>query len=334
MVETVKSAKALAEVYMKCDIPTYTEGPPGVGKSEMWAQIAEEQKIGFIDVRLAQLDPVDLRGLPAVDLKTSMTRWMRPEYWPVAERDGERGVLLLDELGDCGKAMQSAAYQVVLNKRAGPHEIPRGWYVAAAGNHQKHRAGAQPMSSALANRFAHMEIEADLECFRQYGVKKNFSPLVLGFLQFRPNFLHDMAGASLKAFPTPRSWEKVSKILNTKPDSKQVLFLVSGCVGDGAAGEFAAFLRTLDLPELKEILADPKKCRIPEHPGHKYALAAMLAQAATRENLEKIMTYISRSGFGRDFEIATVLDASRRDASLTETGAFINFANRNQDLTL
>lgn len=332
MTETVKTAKALAQFYMEKDIATYTEGPPGVGKSEMWAQIAAEKKIGFIDVRLAQLDPVDLRGLPAVDLKEAMTRWMRPEYWPVAKRDGERGILLLDELGDCGKAMQSAAYQVVLNKRAGPHEIPGGWYIAAAGNHQKHRAGAQAMSSALANRFAHIEIDADLKCFVEYGNKVGFSYLVLGFLQHRPNLLHSMEGATLKAFPTPRSWEKVSKVVSAPADIR--MKLIAGCVGEGPAGEFEAFLRTIDLPELEEIVKDPKRCRIPEKPAHRYALSSMLAQQATRENFPKVMVYISRNEFGRDFEISTVLDATKRDASLTETPTFIDFANRNQDVTL
>ena len=208
MVDSVKSAKEKARYYMKKGIPTYVEGPPGVGKSEMWEQIAREEKISFIDVRLAQMDPVDLRGLPHVvkekderDQFTYLTTWSRPDFWPDEERDGPRGIMLLDELGDCGKAMQSAAYQVVLNHRAGPHIISKGWYIAAAGNNQKHRAGAQPMSSALANRFAHIEIEADWDCFREYGNKVGLNPLIIGFTKFRPNMLHNMEGASLKAFP-------------------------------------------------------------------------------------------------------------------------------------
>jgi hypothetical protein len=334
MSETVRTAKELARYYMKNNIPTYTEGPPGVGKSEMWAQVAKEEKIGFIDVRLAQLDPVDLRGLPAVVKEGGVTRtvWSRPDFWPDAKRDGERGIILLDELGDCGKAMQSAAYQVVLDHRAGPHEIPPGWYVAAAGNNQKHRAGAQPMSSALANRFAWIEIDADLDCFIEHGNKVGFNFLILGFLRFRPGLLHDMKDATLKAFPTPRSWSKAALVCEAPANIRAKL--VGGCVGEGAAGEFEAYMRAMDLPDIEEIVANPKKCRIPEQPAHKYALSSMLAYRADRSNFEAIMQYIKRSEFGRDFEISTVLDASKRDAGLTETAAFIAFANRNQDLTL
>jgi len=345
MSETIKTAKELCRKFMEADIPTYTEGPPGVGKSEMWKQIADEstyiseidgkkRKYGFIDLRLAQLDPVDLRGLPTImrDGKKTETTWSRPDFWPVPERDGERGIILLDELGDCGKAMQSAAYQVVLDRKAGPHEIPRGWYPAAAGNSQKHRAGAQAMSTALANRFAWIEIEADIDCFREYGLKVGMSHLVLGFLKARPELLHNMKAESLKAFPTPRSWAKVSKICDSDPSIR--MKLVRGCVGEGAAAEFESFMKTVDLPDIEEIVKDPKKCRIPKEPAHKYALASMLAINAKPHQFDKIMQYISRSEFGRDFEICTVLDASRRDGTLTETKAFIDFANRNQDLTL
>jgi hypothetical protein len=310
--------------------PCYLEGPPGVGKSEAWAQIADELGIGFIDIRLAQLDPVDLRGLPKHS--GELVTWGRPDFLPIAERDGKDGIILFDELGDCGKAMQSAAYQPILNGRIGPHIIPPGWYRCAAGNSQRHRAGAQAMSSALANRFAWIEVEADVETFVEHGTKIGVHHYVLGFIRFRTELLHKMDEAMLKAFPTPRSWVSAAEYCEEAPDVRGRL--IAGCVGPGAAGEFEAFMRTMDLPELAEILADPKRCRIPTEPAHKYALSSMLARYAERSNLDKIMIYIKRAEFGRDFEISTVLDATKRDATLTETRAFTEFASRNQDLTL
>jgi hypothetical protein len=333
MVDSVKSAKVKFAYYLKKDIPVYIEGPPGVGKSEMVAQVAKESGIGFIDVRLGQMDPVDLRGLPTVlttDDDTTLTSWARPDFWPLEERDGPKGIMLLDELGDCGKAMQSAAYQVILNHCAGPHRIPKGWYIAAAGNNQKHKAGAQPMSSALANRFAHLEIEADWDCFREYGNKVGLNPLIIGFTKFRPNMLHNMEGASLKAFPTPRSWFRASLVCDAPGDIR--MGLVAGCVGEGAAGEFEAFLKTIDLPDFEEIVANPKKTRIPDNPSHKYALASMLAQHVDKGTLGAVIQYCSRPDFGRDFEICTILDAVKRDNDITDCKAFTEFANRNQEL--
>ncbi len=330
MAETIKTAKDLALRYYKKRKPTYVEGPPGVGKSEMWAQIADELGIGFIDIRLAQMDPVDLRGLPKHE--GEYVTWGRPDFLPIEERDGKEGIILFDELGDCGKAMQSAAYQPILNGRVGPHIIGKGWYRCAAGNSQRHRAGAQAMSSALANRFAWIEVEADVECWVEHATRIGVHHYMIGFIRFRPELLHKMDEAMLKAFPTPRSVVSAAEYVEESPDVRGRL--IAGCVGAGFAGEFEAFMRTMDLPDLEEILADPKKCRIPGEPAHKYALSSMLARYAERNTLDKIMIYIKRAEFGRDFEIATVLDATKRDRTLTETRAFTDFASRNQDLTL
>lgn len=330
MSETVTTAKELARTYMRAGIPVNTEGPPGVGKSEMWKQIAVEEKMGFKDVRLAQMDPVDLRGLPQV--VNGITTWARPDFWPEEKVDGPRGIILFDELADCGRAMQSAAYQIILDGCAGPHKIPEGWYRAAAGNRRADRAAAQSISTALASRFAWIEIEPDTKCFVQYGNKMGFHHFVLGFIQFRPALLHDMSGSDLRAFPCPRQWERVSKVCEA-PDNMR-LRLVQGLVGAGAASEFSSYIKALELPSIEEIIANPAKCRIPAEPSSKYALSSMLSRYAEKDNFEKIMTYIKREEYGRDFEIATVMDATLRDSSLCDEKAFVAFANRNKALHL
>ena len=328
--ETIASAKELAAYYMDVGIPSYVEGPPGVGKSEMWQQIAKERKMGFIDIRLAQLDPVDLRGLPKHD--GNMTTWARPDFWPIPKRDGDKGIILFDELGDCGKAMQSAAYQIILDGRAGPHVIPDGWYRCAAGNSQKHKAGAQAMSTALANRFAWIYVEADHDCFLEYGNKVGLHHYVYGFIKTRPGLLHTMEGCTEKAFASPRGWMRVSKVCEAPHD---LLYkLVRGIIGEGPAAEFMTVLKVMDLPDLDDVLHDPKKCRIPKEPASKYALSSMLARNMSRQNIDKIMAYIKRAEFGRDFEICCALDATKRDNELCDTKAWVDFANRNQDLSL
>lgn len=331
MADTVKSAKELCRYYMDADIPTFTEGPPGVGKSQMWKQLAKERKIGFIDLRLSQMDPVDLRGLPAVQGDYSV--WMRPDYWPVVKRDGPKGIILFDELADASRAMQSAAYQIILDRRAGPHVLPDGWYPCAAGNRREDKAAAQSISTALASRFAWIEIEPDVEVFNEYGLQTDMHYYVLGFLHKRPDLLFKMEGTNLKAFPSPRTWERVSKICEA-PDNVRPK-LVKGLVGEGAAGEFEAFVRAaVDVPDLEEIVANPKKCRIPESPSARYATAAMLSRFATRQNFGKIWQYVSRTEYGREFEICTILDATKRQPDLVEHEIFIEFANRNKDIRL
>lgn len=332
MAETIQTAKELLKIYMHENIPCCIEGPPGVGKSELARQVADERSVKLIDLRLPQMDPVDLRGLPTVN--NGHTTWARPDYWPDEMRDGKEGIILFDELADCGRAMQSAAYQVILDRRAGPHVIPPGWYPMAAGNRRQDKAAAQQLSTALASRFAWIEIEADHKCWYEYGVRKGFDHFVLGFIKAHPDKLTcDLSKADMRAFPCPRQWERVSRVMKALSSSNRPR-VIGGLVGAGAAGEFEAFMKTMDLPDLADILADPKKCPIPEKPSSKYALSAMLSINADTKNFGKIMEYIKRREYGPDFEVSTVLDATKRKPELCDTKAYTEFAQRNQNIHL
>lgn len=328
MPETIKSAKDIARYYMSKDIPLYLHGPPGVGKSQCLRQLSEELEVGFIDIRLGSLMPEDLSGIPVPDLEKRMAVWLESEFWPNVKRDGKEGIIVFDELSDASRALQSCAYKIILERQ----HLPKGWWPCAAGNRREDRAAAGTISTALANRFGHCEVIADVDTSVEYFNAIGVDPLIPGFLRFRPGLLHSMEGANLLAFPTPRAWEQVSKVARAPVGLR--FKLVRGLVGEGAAGEFEAYAKVDNLPSLEDIVANPAKTRIPTEPGTKYALSSMLARYAERSNFDKIVAYIKREEFGRDFEICTVLDATKRDASLCETKAFIDFAKRNSDLQL
>src|SRR5579864_6415742 len=102
------------------------------------------------------------------------------------------------------------------------------------------------MPTALRNRFAHFEVRPDVETWAKWAAGAGVAPVVLGFNRFRPELHHRMPDQKdeTNAFPTPRAWEKVSRIAN-KPRELR-LHLVAGLVGDVAAGEFEAFVRIYD----------------------------------------------------------------------------------------
>ncbi len=328
MSENIKTTKELARYYRSQDIPLWVHGSPGIGKSQAIRQLTYELRIGFIDVRLGSLMPEDLSGIPVPDMIKRLAIWLESEFWPNHERDGEEGIIIFDEISDASRALQSAAYKIILERQ----HLPPGWWPCAAGNRREDRAAAGAISTALANRFAHVEVEADLECTIEYFNAIGVNELITGFLRFRPGLLHSMEGANLLAFPTPRSWEQAGKVCDAPHGLR--FKLMRGLVGEGPAGEFEAYAKVSDLPDLDDIVDNPAKTRIPSEPGTKYALSSMLARRAIRSNFDKICTYIKREEFGRDFEICTVLDATKRDDSLCETKAFVEFAKRNSDLQL
>ncbi|MEZ0277326.1 MAG: ATP-binding protein, partial [Roseimicrobium sp.] len=128
-------------------------GAPGIGKSSIVAQTARAHDMQFIDLRLSQLAPTDLRGLPVAH--DGVSRWFPPEFLPTEGR----GVLVLDELNLAPPAMQGMAQQLVLDRRVGSYEVPDGGFIRAAGNRKEDRAAVFDMPAPLANRFIHLEVE-------------------------------------------------------------------------------------------------------------------------------------------------------------------------------
>ena len=94
--------------------PVMLWGPPGVGKSEMVAQVAKSNSVEVIDIRLSQMEPSDLRGIPFRN--NGSVEWAIPAMLPNTERHGETGILFLDEITSAAPSVSAAAYQLILDR--------------------------------------------------------------------------------------------------------------------------------------------------------------------------------------------------------------------------
>ncbi|MDY7013995.1 MAG: MoxR family ATPase [Cyanobacteriota bacterium] len=252
----------------KLEISTTIWGPPGIGKSSIVAQIAEAHKIDFVDVRLSQLAPTDLRGLPVAT--EGISKWYPPEFLP---RTGQ-GILFLDELNMAPPAMQGMAQQLILDRRVGSYEVPDGWYIWAACNRKEDRAAVFDMPSPLANRFLHLHVEPDFESFKAYALATALHEQIIAFLSFRSTLLHKL-NPQQPAWPSPRSWEMAARLHSAAMD-------IAPAVGEGAAAEFAAYLQVYEnLPDISVILdGGGKTISFPQEPSVRYAVAIGLAVRA------------------------------------------------------
>src|SRR5271157_4659908 len=192
--------------------PVFIWGGPGVGKSSVVKQLAETLNVPLQDVRALLLDPVDLRGLPFLG-SDGRSKWATPEFLP---QDGT-GIFFLDELNAAPAMVQASCYQLVLDRKLGEYTLPEGWAIVAAGNRDSDRAATTRMPTPLRNRFVHIDFEVDVQEWSEWSIKANVRPEVIAFIRFRPELLsafdHDA-----NAFPSPRSWEFVSRILDRGPD--------------------------------------------------------------------------------------------------------------------
>ena len=322
IIETLKTLTDICQ-------PVFVWGAPGVGKSQVIAQVAREKGLNLVDVRAVLLDPVDLRGLPHID-ENRRACWCPPEFLP-AEGDG---ILFLDELNAAPPLVQAACYQLVLDRRLGEYRLPDGWSIVSAGNRETDRAVTHRMPSALANRFVHLNFDVDAHEWLTWAQEYGIALEVIAFIRFRPGLLHAFdSQKDDKAFPTPRSWEFVSRIMNRQQQALPDLEFIAGVIGEGAAAEFCGFLRIFhNLPDPVALLEAPETAEVPDDPATLYAVCELLSQKTDLTNLPKIMAYAKR--LPPEFSVMLVRDAARINGAIVQTPDFNAWAVAHADVLI
>ena len=302
-----KMVGKLSEAYSKLiqnGLPVWTMpsvmlwGPPGVGKSQAVRQIAHEieactgKTVNVTDVRLLLFNPIDLRGIPTSNEDKTLAIWLKPQIFQMDESEDVINILFLDEISAAPQSVQAAAYQITLDRVVGEHRLPENCIVIAAGNRTTDKSVAFKMPKALANRLMHIEIEDSFNSWKAWAIRSGINAKVVGFLSFRQNYLMGFdAGNDDLAFPTPRAWEMVSKILNNIDDDVDSVYkLIAGIVGTGVAIEFRTWTKVYnDLPDIEDIF-NGKTPPLPTSTDSMYALTSGMVEYARKhkDELNKI----------------------------------------------
>lgn len=272
--------------------PCMLWGPPGIGKSDIIAQIGAKQNRPVIDLRLLLMEPTDLKGIPYYNPVANEMQWAKPAELPavvdpadlqraealVESTANEAGdneqahrnalilvetlknniflanaILFLDEINAAPQSVQAAAYQLILNRKVGAYRLPEGVSICAAGNRETDKAVTFRMPSALANRFVHFEMMVNSEDWIDWAVRNSVNADVVGFISAFPNRLFDFdPKKSGKAFATPRSWTFVSELLDDSLPEHLNKVMVAGTVGQEQAHDFMQHVR------LKGKLPEPR----------------------------------------------------------------------------
>ncbi len=238
--------------------PGFIWGPPGIGKSDKVKEVAKNLGMDVCDIRLSQLEPSDLRGIPIQGYDESgnpKAVWAVPDFLP---QGGRPTLMFMDELNSAVPTVQAAAYQLVLDRQLGSYKLPDDCAIIAAGNRQTDKGTTFKMATPLANRFVHLEMEANHNDWIDWAIRNHVDGDIVGFIEWKKTMLFDFNPKShSSAFPTPRTWEYVNRVLKEHGNlpNKVLQRMVAGCVGDGAAIEFMNFREeTKKLPNPTDIL--------------------------------------------------------------------------------
>jgi len=258
-ITSVQARRSILKAF-KHQRPLFLWGPPGIGKSELVEDITNELGGAMIDLRLGQMEPTDIRGIPFYNKELGKMDWAEPIDLPDEEFSAQYPivVLFLDEMNSSAPSVQSAAYQLILNRRIGKYKLPKNVVIVAAGNRESDKGVTYRMPTPLANRFIHQEMKCDFPSWQDWAVQHNIHKDVVGYLSFAKQDLYDFDPKSAsRAFATPRSWSFVSEILSDEDsDDDTVMNLIAGTVGEGLAVKFMAHRKVAGrMPKPEEILS-------------------------------------------------------------------------------
>lgn len=374
-------------------------GAPGIGKSDAFKaaalEIAKEQigpdavvlqrhevrdflakggnmrkAFGLFDLRLSQMDPVEVGGLPREDETNGTMAKLPPSWFAHTQRDDmpDFGILLLEELPTAPLSVQTTAYQITLDKVIDDFRLKDGWGTFAAGNRLSDGGSYTKLPNALANRICHIDVESDLDSWVEWAINEGIDHSLIAFVRFRPELLNTYAEHVTKkhkgfAFATERQWHAVhdflvnnsvtdpnTGMLQLAVDDTTTMAVFGGLVGEGTAAEYKGFRDVwYKMPNLDGIIMNPDIAIVPEDAATQFAVMTALAAKADYNNLQQCFTYCDRFKamgrhemmmlFVRDMQRRQTIkqqaavaagDRSFQDASMSP--AFSKWASQNADL--
>jgi hypothetical protein len=315
--DTIETMKSMID----SKIPTFLWGAPGIGKSSIIKQIARENGIECIDLRLSLMDPTDLKGIPFYERDSHSALWAPPSFLP---REG-RGILFLDELNSAAPAVQASAYQLILDRKVGEYTLPDGWAIVAAGNREGDRGVVYRLPSPLANRFVHIEMEVNATDWRDWALGRGIDERVVAYIGFKNSALFGFDPLkNERSFATPRSWEAVHTILNSSLSKTLWLEAISGAVGEAAAVDFLGFCQVMDkLPDVDAILRG-EEAEVSEDLSTLYALASALVTrilaTPSDDAVSNVLHYSLK--LKNEFAVMIVQDLQRQGVLMEHLDAF------------
>jgi hypothetical protein len=220
--------------------PVFIWGAPGTGKSSLVVQFAEQLGLPCVSLLGSQLAPEDIIGVPQIIDGTS--RFCPPSS--IARK--EPYCLFLDELNACSHEVQKAFYSLIHERRIGEYYLPEGSIVIGAGNRAQDSAIVKPMSSALLNRMVHVHLKVSHRDWLEWAIANGIHPLVIEYIQTRPDNLWSQPPKHEECFSSPRSWHMLSDALHSYGENindENLEILAYGCLSPNHSGQFKAFVK-------------------------------------------------------------------------------------------
>ncbi len=316
--------------------PALIKGQPGVGKSDIVAQVCKDLSYRLIVSHPVVSDPTDYKGLPFVINGEA-------HFLPFGELNDlinatEPTVYFLDDLGQATPAVQSAVMQLLLARRINGHRVSDFVTFVAATNRREDKANVTGILEPVKSRFASiLELTVDpttdnsAHDWAEWALSNGMPTSLVAFIQFRPALLNQPSPTrDIINSPSPRTVAAAGRMIAAGMPATVKCALLSGACGQAWAAEYLAFEKDIfNLPTFAQIVMDPINTKVPLTAGSQYALTGSLADKVSPTTLPAVLKYLSR--MPREMETVCVKMVTIRNPDICETMGYIDWAVKNQN---
>ena len=205
--------------------PVFLVGPPGIGKTAIMKQIADEMSVGLVTYSMTHHTRQSALGLPLIVKKNyggkevSATEYTMSEiissvYDMIENAEAKRGILFLDEINCVSETLTPTMLQFLQYKTFGAHKVPEGWIVVTAGNPPEYNRSVREFDVVTYDRLKRIDVEPDYSAWKEYALKRGVHPAVLTYLDAKKDHFYKVeSDVDGKRFVTARGWVDLSDMI-------------------------------------------------------------------------------------------------------------------------
>lgn len=255
--------------------PMFLLGAPGIGKTAIMEQVAQELGIGIVSYSMTHHTRQSALGLPRIEhhefegFEYEASEYTMSEIvaslYEYMERTGQRrGILFLDEINCVSETLYPSMLQFLQFKKFGKHKVPDGWVVVCAGNPLEYNRSVHEFDIVTLDRLREIDVEPDYAAWKGYASEKGLHPAVTTFLETKKDCFYKVESkpGGGKAFVTARGWEDLAWIISLyedmgKPVNRELIvqFLRDDDIADQFSVYYALFEKYRSDYQVDTILA-------------------------------------------------------------------------------